>query len=182
MAPYNVLYFGCWTHSGGGHYLWVPEGHHAPREVQQRLPWASIDGVLQPGVIKGEVYHSGPEPQGHAALHQKGGWSCIAFWDRSEDTRGGCNSNFFVRGTFTFAEVVQISQAHFPTIWERFPFKVICVDNNGHTMPEHMTLEERAADYARVVKSLELVVADRDQLLQKVTQLEADLRGVKKPP
>jgi hypothetical protein len=189
IAPYNVLYFGCWPGSGGGHYLFASGGRHTPREVQQRLPWRVIDGGLQPGVIRGEAYHSGPENQGQAMLHRTGGWTCVAFWDRSEDSRGGCNSNFFVRGNFTFDEVVQISKEHFPTVWKRFPFKVTCVgvDDNGFTFPDSMTLEEKGADYARILNSLKLVVADRNSLIQEVGDLKADLRilgvplpGVKK--
>jgi hypothetical protein len=93
--------------------------------------------------------------QGHAALHQKDGWTAICFWDRSEDKRGGCNSNFFAHGIFTFDEMVQISKEIFPTVWARFNFPVILVQNNGEGVPEVMSMVEKAADYARVVAELE---------------------------
>ena len=180
VAPYNVLYFGCWGQSG--HQLWAPGHVRVPLEVERKLPWTRIDGALQPGSKDEDFYHSGPEPEGKAALHQKGDWTCIAFWDRSGDERHGSNSNFFVRGELTFEEVVRITQTHFPELWKRFPFEVICVYDNGHTVPETMTLEEKAADYARVVTSLKLITADRDRLKQKVADLEADrILGVKEP-
>lgn len=183
VAPYNVLYFGCWN--GPGHFLWLPRGIHASREVQDRLPWDNIDGALQPAIRggpRGAYNIMQPEPQGKAALHRKKGWTCIAFWDRSADKRDGSNSNFFVRGTFAFEEMVRITKAHFPPIWDRFTFEVTCVDDNGFTVPDTLTLEEKAADYARVVTSLRLITEDRDRLRQKVEDLEADLRSSAPPP
>jgi hypothetical protein len=173
VSSQSFLYFGCWTDTGGGHYLWNTRGDHAGHTERQKLPWDQIDGVLQPGCnLHGkDMYPRRQEIQGHAALHHKEGWTALCFWDRSEDIRGGCNSNFFARGIFNFDEMVQMAKAMFPIVWERFNFPVLLVWNNGLPVPDIMTMEEKAADYARVVDELKTVLKERDKLREKLAEV-----------
>ena len=151
--PLNVLYFGCWTGKGAGHYLWTTLGAHI--FPPQEFPWKGIDCVLQPGADPDNPYKRRQEVEGHAALHHLTGWTAICFWDRSEDQRGGCNSNFFAHGTFTFDEMLRLAQAHFPIIMARFKFTISLVIQNSAPVADALSLEEKAADYARVVGELE---------------------------
>lgn len=138
-----MFYFGCWTDRTGrseiGHYLRDRWGHR-PRDLDS-LDWPdafgddgwfldlrfcpnvgpSLPRPASPWVSKG------PQVEGEAALHHVEGWTVISFWDRSVDTRGGCNSAFLQRGTWTFEEMVAQARILYPQIWARFKFEVRCV-------------------------------------------------------
>lgn len=120
----KVFYFGC--HREAGHYWWRPGMRSLRSEETAGVPWGYwVDSILCPGYVKNEPYRrSKPEIEGEALLHHKDGWTALAFWDRSVDKRGGCNSNFFAEGTHSFDEMVKIAQEHFPEVWKRFPFEV----------------------------------------------------------
>lgn len=85
------------------------------------VPWTRdvIDGGLCPG-------HSA-SPQGRAALHHKNGWTALAFWDRSDDTRPGSHSTFFIEGTHDFETMKRLCQERFPEVWKRYTFEVVRV-------------------------------------------------------
>lgn len=112
--PAQVLYFGCIGEAG--HYLWNHRG-------RQTTDWASIqpwgeevDGGLAP--------QDNGERQGEALLHHKGGWTAIAFWDRSVDSRPGSNSAFLVDREVGFDVAVTLAKTNFPAVWARFGFEV----------------------------------------------------------
>lgn len=111
----SVIYFGCW--GGPGHYPWGPGQRSLPLSTLERLPWGyGVDSGLCP---------KKDETQGRALLHHKGGWTALAFWDRSVDTRPGSNSAFLADGDFNFDAMVEKAKASFPQVWERFPFEVV---------------------------------------------------------
>lgn len=92
-----ALYFGCWDRPG--HYLHRPSGHvlWSPSRDMPDLPWTMthMDGGLlnngkRPDVPDGKVYWT----CGGAAAF----WYAFFWWDRSVDSRGACNSGFYVRG------------------------------------------------------------------------------------
>jgi hypothetical protein len=113
----DIYYFGCINRPG--HYLFAPGSRRTIEPSRIGLPWDwAIDSGLCP---------PGPEIEGHALLHHKGGWTAIAFWDRSVDPRGKCNSGFYALGTLTFEEMVERAKANFPEVWARFHFPVILV-------------------------------------------------------
>ena len=122
--PPHFFYFGCWSRSG--HHLHKPNGRSV---YDVKLPWKYIDGVLQPhahpmiekanGNRHVKSVDSDLQVQSLAALHHKDGWTVLAMWDRTVDTRYGCNANFFAKGTHTYAEMVPIIEEHFPQIWKR---------------------------------------------------------------
>jgi hypothetical protein len=108
----KLLYFGCIDQSG--HYLW---GDPQRRSFDfSDTPWdTQVDGGL---------CMQGGQPQGQAVLHQKDGWTAIAFWDRSVDSRPGSNSAFLADKLLSFDEIVALSKERFPAVWKRFPFAV----------------------------------------------------------
>lgn len=139
----KVYYFGCIGESG--HYLWDKErppeltmserllgpGAEAfagrnvgsawrSRETRELLrngqPWGmSLDADLCP---------EGRQFEGVARLHHKDGWTGLAFWDRSVDTRGNSHSTFIAEGTYTFDEMLTAAKAQWPEVWARFKFEV----------------------------------------------------------
>lgn len=85
LVNFKCLYFGCIDRPG--HYLFEP-GSTPCRNRWER--WASKrDGSLAPefNTISGK-----------ALLHHFDGFTVVAFWDRSVDSRSGSNSMFIVPG------------------------------------------------------------------------------------
>ena len=110
----KAFYFGC--KNGPGHYF-----HGADDSWRQTLdvesnPWGyDVDGKLQPLGIN--------QKEGIATLHHKDGWTALAFWDRSQDSRGGCCSVFLCDQYLTFAEMLDMAKQKFP--WKTFPFEIV---------------------------------------------------------
>lgn len=113
----KVYYFGCVEQAG--HYLWDTrfQRHYWGSAEALSIPWLDkLDGGLCP------VHNR--EVEGEALLHVMNGWTAIAFWDRSVDKRGKCNSSFIAEGVHTFDEMRKIAEENFPKVWSRFPFKI----------------------------------------------------------
>lgn len=136
----RVLYFGYW-YPGGGHMLCKPSGY-SEREDTLPQELRRLDGPFagDPAKIKG--YYDGvhgkqtvphwdtnDQEQGLGRLHHVAGWTVLAFWDRSGDTRGSSNSAFLAEGELSFEEMRDLAQEHFPSIWTRITnaFTVRCV-------------------------------------------------------
>ncbi len=51
-------------------------------------------------------------------------WTALAFWDRSVDKRGGCNSVFILEGSYNFEQALTLARQIFPKIFERFEFEI----------------------------------------------------------
>lgn len=123
------FYFGCWNNAG--HYIHQVGGHKLPLyNGAHPFPWdvSELDGGLCPGVWhrpSGHRVKPTEEIQGLARLHHRQGWTAMAFWDRSVDTRGGCNSVFMVEGEHDFEKMCALFQEHFPTVWKRFKFQIV---------------------------------------------------------
>lgn len=125
----KMFYFGPWDRAG--HFLVDESGRNVPYQQRGSFPWnedsgeIGIDCQLQPGCVKryGRWKH-GEETEGAALVHHKNGWTALCFWDRCVDTRGGCNSNYFAEGTFTFAEMVAMAKERFAYRWNKMPFLV----------------------------------------------------------
>ena len=117
--PVKAYYFGCV--GDAGHYLHDTHLRHVRGGRDSTLlPWDRIDGKLAP---------QGPrQVEGQAVLHHKDGWTALSFWDRSVDSRGGSNSNFFFNDTLTFEVALLVAQERFPKVWERFTFDVARYD------------------------------------------------------
>lgn len=123
----RCYYFGC--KGQPGHYWFgLPQGKYRPDD----FPFEHVDGKFAPLVyVPGyRAYGYDEAPQGQASItyvndNRHEIWTVLAFWDRSVDKRGGCNSNFVMTGRRTFEEAAQIAREHFPDIWRRFTFEVV---------------------------------------------------------
>jgi hypothetical protein len=121
-----MYYFG--PYDGSGHHMYAEDGDYA-RGMDDSFPWDirghDIDGVLQPqaGVILARGAHP-EEVEGEALLHHKAGWTALCFWDRSVDVRGGCSSNYFAQGEYTFDEMVTMANERFAQRWGKMKFTV----------------------------------------------------------
>jgi hypothetical protein len=126
-----MLYFGPWDRAG--HHMFNELGESVHSQRPRDFPWDEnsptngIDCQLQPGCYKDKrdgYNQHGEEIQGQALLHHKNGWTALSFWDRSVDTRGGCNSTYFAKGNFTFDQMVEMSKTRFAFRWNKMKFEV----------------------------------------------------------
>lgn len=140
----ECYYFGCIERAG--HFLWRRQGRGRPataHDVEDSIQFAVLAAPLDAAGVGGLCWNSPKskqdgysryerdETEGRALLTQRNGWTAIAFWDRSVDRRGACNSAFIVKGELTFAQVVRIARHRWPEVWARFTFDVVEVDENG---------------------------------------------------
>ena len=116
-----LLYFGC-PRSGVGHYLQAPGGDIL--QCRNATPWGNgIDGRLAPACdASGRV----TEAQGLIAVHRKDGWTALAWWDRSQDTRPGSNSAIFVASPDIGPEAaLALGRKQFPWVFKRMKFELV---------------------------------------------------------
>jgi len=124
----KVFYFGC-CRGESGHFWHL----HPDRSWETRLelePLGCIDGVYAPRVgpdrrARPDLMETRPEaPQGQAALVHVKGWTVLAYWDRSQDTRGASNSAFAVEGEHSFEDLLAAAKEQWPWVFERQKFTV----------------------------------------------------------
>ncbi len=115
----QVYYYGCWGDKG--HFLWTPEQDSVRiSKMKDATPFGDdIDGVLQ----KGSGVCSGNGIPDDAQLHDKDGWTALAFWDRTVDTRPGSCSVFLAEGVHKVEAIKEIARSNFPEIWDRLHHK-----------------------------------------------------------
>ncbi len=107
----KCLYFGCIKEAG--HYLFISNGTSIYGEWHK---WVALrDGMLAPVFCR---------EAGKALLHHYDGFTIIAFWDYSVDTRPGSNSMFIMPGTKDFYGALEIANSYFPQVFKRFSFEV----------------------------------------------------------
>ena len=109
-----AFYFGCWKSSG--HFLHDVDGlsNHRPPD----LPWG--DGHMDGGLLENGKISDVPTGKVYwTAGGAEAFWYAFYWWDRSVDTRGACNSGFYVRG-FGYPE----AQAAFDYACTQFPHVV----------------------------------------------------------
>lgn len=112
-----ALYFGCWDQAG--HYLHDARGTHIwGKNKPADLPWG--DELMDTGLLKNGKVLDLPDGRVYWTCGgDKAFWYAFYWWDRSVDTRGACNSGFYVRG-FGWPE----EQAAFDYARKQFPFVV----------------------------------------------------------
>lgn len=132
----EVFYFGCI--GGPGHFFNAPKRRRADayeleREVSAALGRGGLDGQLCWNSPRSDRdrYNRRDETEGRAFRTCHGGYTAVAFWDRSVDRRGACNSAFIVRGELTFEQVIRAARQAWPKIWARFTFPIVEVDERG---------------------------------------------------
>ncbi len=114
--PTLLYYFGCWDRPG--HYLHEPSG----RTVGTAGPFTStnLDGTFPNHIhIQGSSYNRRVEDEIIASLAHWKGWTVLAMWDRSVDTRGACNAAFVAKGEFSTAEMWVLAHQQYPQIVAR---------------------------------------------------------------
>ena len=129
-----MLYLGPLQESG--HFLFYEGGAQVSWGVVDTIcPWklAEIDGGLQPGCPDPAdrlQRRTRPMREGEALLHHKDGWTALAFWDSTIDTRPGCSSTYIIKGIFTFENMVELAQTRFAERWNKMRFTVTLVAQN----------------------------------------------------
>lgn len=129
MSDRVALYFGCL--GGKGHFLHLPGGKHAPHD--HPVPWGP--GLMDTGLLKNRKVPDVPDGRVHwTAGGRPDLWFAFFWWDRSVDSRGACNSGFYVRGFGPATEARDNVQAAFdfgcaawPKVVERqeFPLRLV---------------------------------------------------------
>ena len=109
----QVWYFGWQKDYGHRLRSWHDQSdRHIPDDFP--CPYHALDtGMLPP---------KKPEIEGLAHMISINGWTIMAFWDRSGDSRPKSNTALIVRGTHTFDAMVKLFQHCFPEDFARFPF------------------------------------------------------------
>lgn len=113
----ECFYFGCVGQAG--HYLFNERRHSISERVLPAtfpIRYDILDGGLLPPWM--------PHEEGAAALVHVFGWTILTFWDRSVDSRVGCNSSFVIPAILEFDEARRLAQERFPWIWDRYRFEV----------------------------------------------------------
>jgi hypothetical protein len=118
----TAYYFGCIDTPG--HFLWTPALRRVFYDaIPQSWPFGPGGGKLDAGYATGPLPKCGFGPtfeiQSRAKLSHIKGWTVLAIWDRTVDTRPGSNSNFVAKGELDFAQIAALATQHFPTIWKR---------------------------------------------------------------
>lgn len=137
----RAYYFGCAGGMSTGHCWWLPGD--APRpltrsEIEMHTgrplgcPWGAgeVDANLAPGAdVAARSTHrfeqmEQRQVEGPCMLYRKGGWTLIAWWDRSGDKRGNSNSAFAMEGEHDFPEMVAGLHWKFPWVSSRLRFEL----------------------------------------------------------
>ncbi len=115
----QVYYYGCWGDKG--HFLWTPEQESVRiSKMKDATPFGDdIDGYLQ----KGSARCTGTGIPTDARLHHQDGWTALAFWDRTVDTRPGSCSVFLAEGVHDVEAIKEIAHSNFPEVWDRLHHK-----------------------------------------------------------
>jgi hypothetical protein len=103
LAGVVINYFGTRQRDRYG-LFWDHEA--SPGEIDAKFPPRTNDGHDEAA-------------QGLARTVLWRGWTIVAFWDRSGDPRGRCNSAFAVRGIFSFDAVMATAREAYPWVFER---------------------------------------------------------------
>lgn len=109
----KALYFGCWTDAG--HFLHETGGGKIDLPVD--FPWT--ENLMDGGLLRNGNVPDLPTGKVYWTCGGKVLWYAFYWWDRSVDTRGACNSGFYVRG-FGWPE----TQAAFEYACTQFAFVV----------------------------------------------------------
>jgi hypothetical protein len=108
-----MYYFGCWDEAG--HYLFSPDGHSMSRIMAERygIPFRTelLDGLFAPRYVK--------EDDTKTQLIYVHGWTFLAMWDRSVDTRPGSNCVFLIGGNYDEDMMWTIARQRYPKIVAR---------------------------------------------------------------
>lgn len=118
VTPPNVIFFGCDSLPGRcnpGHYV---KDRRNPRRSYEQTPWGTaLDGGLLAGVPD--------QVTGRVVVTKKDGWTSLAFWDRSGDSRGASNSAFMIAEDVSAERLLGLSREQWPEIFGRPNFPTL---------------------------------------------------------
>lgn len=111
----ECYYFGCESKAESGHYLFAPGMRSVNTKALPR------DWPFEYGELDGKYAAQGrrKDHEGIARLVHVRGWTVLAMWDRSADSRHNSNAAFAARGEREYAEMVGLAATHFPAVWKR---------------------------------------------------------------
>ena len=113
-----VLFFGCWDKHRTGHYLVNTDGSLVNDDYRQKemggcpLSANQLDGVFAPRTA---VY----EDETQTAVTHVHGWTVLAMWDRSADSRHASNAAFLAPGRCDEATMWTLAERAYPQIVQR---------------------------------------------------------------
>jgi hypothetical protein len=119
----KALYFGCWRDKG--HFLYDTSGFHIYSDRIDDLPWD--ERLMDTGLLKNGKVIDRPDGRVFWTCGGKAFWYAFYWWDRSVDTRGACNSGFYVRG-FGWTEAQEAfgyACSQFPHIVKRQKYPLV---------------------------------------------------------
>ena len=117
-SPLEVWSFGCIGEPG--HYLRRPDGRHEWDAKAQPWGW-TIDGGLCEGNKCGPI-------DGKTWEHHKDGWTAVAMWDRSGDSRGASCTVFLVHAEATTPQIIEAARIQWPQLFSRRGFPLANVE------------------------------------------------------
>lgn len=119
----KALYFGCWRDKG--HFLHDTSGFHVYSSRITDLPWD--DCLMDTGLLNNGKIPDVPTGKVYWTCGGSAFWYAFYWWDRSVDTRGACNSGFYVRG-FDYPDAqnaFDYACTQFPRVVERQKFPLV---------------------------------------------------------
>ena len=126
-----LLFFGCWGKDRLGHFLYDSHGNsineYRRRESKCPLSANQLDGIFAPR------WTEPMESEAVTALTHVHGWTVLAMWDRSADTRYASNAAFLMPGTHTAEEVWDVARLQYPQIVQRLKAAHVVEVPNGRS-------------------------------------------------
>lgn len=119
----RVYYFGRWDQPGHGFHH--PGGRSA-FEAWDVVPWGtSIDARLIPKEKRYSLDVNVQQPEGVAHLLHLRGWTALAWWDRSADSRGNSSSVFVFEDVLDYDTAMARARRLFPEVFARITYDVV---------------------------------------------------------
>jgi hypothetical protein len=122
----GVLFFGVWSRERLGHNLYLPGGlPHYARKGLVTLPEALPVWRLDANYCRAPEYRRvelrrrpprdpHPENQSEGFLVHESGWTLLAVWDRTGDTRFGSNAVLLAEERHSLGELLAEAETAFP--------------------------------------------------------------------
>jgi hypothetical protein len=131
-VTFDAVYWGAWGRYGG-HSFHAAVHHPSNVRPEDDVPaqWRRSPSSLWPKLcppdfaLQSHEAREASEPQGVAVLHHLDGWTALAFYDRTFDTRYGCGAVFFLRGDLVFAAALAKAREAFDVLFRLFKHPVI---------------------------------------------------------
>jgi hypothetical protein len=111
------LYFGVLVPKQAGHHLYDSVLGVRDTSLPPSLKEHHLDGgycIYKPG-----------QPQGEALIHHLDGFTVMAMWDRTGDSRPGSSSTFVMEGTHAYPAMCRLASEAFPAVWKRLSAKPV---------------------------------------------------------